>query len=118
CVAIFNASGLVVREAATGKEILRHQWKTSYDVNAATPIIDGSRIFIASGYSIGGALLQLDGSNVTVLWRSKSMRSKFSSPVLWKGNLYGFDESTLACLDFTNGEVRWSQPGLGMGTMI
>jgi outer membrane protein assembly factor BamB len=118
CAAIFNASGLVVREVATGKEVLRHQWKTSYDVNAATPIIQGDRILIASGYSKGGALLQMTGGDTKVLWQSKSMRSKFSSPILWKGNLYGFDESTLACLDFATGDVKWSQSGLGMGTVL
>jgi outer membrane protein assembly factor BamB len=117
-VALFNSSGLVVREVATGKEIARNQWKTSYDVNAATPIIDGDKIFIASGYSKGGALLQLDATDAKVLWQSKSMRSKFSSPVLWKGNIYGFDESTLACLDFASGELKWSQAGLGMGTLL
>jgi outer membrane protein assembly factor BamB len=118
CVAIFNASGLVVREVATGKEVLRHQWKTSYDVNAATPIIQGDRILIASGYSKGGALLQMAGGDAKVLWQSKSMRSKFSSPILWKGHLYGFDESTLACLDFATGDVKWTQSGLGMGTVL
>ena len=118
CVAMFNASGLVVREVATGKEVLRHHWRTSYDVNAATPIIHDGKILIASGYSVGGALLALDGNDAKVVWKNKSMKSKFSSPVLWQGHLYGFDESTLACLDFASGDEKWQQNGLGMGTVL
>jgi outer membrane protein assembly factor BamB len=118
CLALFNAYGLVIREVTTGSEISRHRWKTSYDVNAATPIIAGDRIFIASGYSKGGALLQLASDEFRVLWQTKNMRSQLPSPVLWKGNLYGFDEHMLTCLDFDTGEVRWQQPGLGQGTLI
>lgn len=118
CVASFNVTGLVVREAATGKEVARYPWKTSYDVNATTPIVLENKIFIASGYSKGGALLQLDGSEPTVLWQSKNMRNQLATSILWKGSLYGFDESALTCLNFSTGKVEWQQQGLGKGTLI
>ncbi len=118
CVALFNAFGLVVREVATGAEVARHPWKTSYDVNATTPIVAGDKIFIASGYSKGGALIQLDSTGPQVLWQTKNMRNQFATCVLWKGNLYGFDDSTLTCLDFASGDVQWKQQGLGKGTVV
>lgn len=117
-VAIFNAFGLVIRELATGKEAARFPWKTSYDVNAATPIVKDSKIFIASGYSKGGALLQFDGESLKSLWQTKDMRNQFTSCVLWQGHLYGFDESTLACLDFETGAKKWDQSGLGKATLF
>ncbi|MBI3919793.1 MAG: PQQ-like beta-propeller repeat protein, partial [Armatimonadetes bacterium] len=49
CLACFMAPGLVVLKSADGSEVCRHLWKTSYDVNAATPIITGDRIFLSSG---------------------------------------------------------------------
>ena len=50
-VAAFPEYGLVILERDTGKQVASTRWKTSYGVNAATPVIgeDGSRIFISSG---------------------------------------------------------------------
>jgi outer membrane protein assembly factor BamB len=46
------------------------------------------------------------------------MRNELSSSVLWQGSLYGFDRNRLTCLDWQTGQIRWSQPGLGQGTLI
>ncbi len=117
CLVTFNAFGLVIRSAA-GKELARHPWKTSYDINAAVPIISGDKIFISSGYNHGCALLQFTGAELKPVWENKKMRNHFNSSVLWKGSLYGFDESTLTCLDFATGDVKWIQPGLGKGSLM
>ena len=117
-LACFNAFGLVIREAAKGGEVARFKWKTSYDVNSATPIIDGDRIFISSGYNKGCALLQFTGSDLKSLWENKKMRNHFNSSVLWQGHLYGFDESALVCMDFKTGDVKWKQDGLGKGSLM
>ncbi|MCX6997518.1 MAG: PQQ-binding-like beta-propeller repeat protein [Kiritimatiellaeota bacterium] len=117
-LASFNAAGLAVRAANDGKELAHFPWKTSYDVNAATPIVAGGKIFISSGYNRGGALLQLSAGNLKALWEHKKMRNHFNSCVLWQGQLYGFDESTLTCLDFATGAARWQQEGLGKGSLM
>ena len=46
------------------------------------------------------------------------MKNHFSSSVLWKDHLYGFDDSTLACLDLADGAVKWTQGGLGKGSLM
>ena len=46
------------------------------------------------------------------------MRNHMNACVLWDGYLYGFDEKNLACLDFNTGETKWSQEGLGKGSLI
>ena len=46
------------------------------------------------------------------------MRNHMNSSVLHQGNLYGFDESTLTCLDFATGATKWKQDGLGKGALI
>ena len=118
CLAVFNGFGLVVQELDGGKEIARFPWKTKYDVNAATPIVAGDKIFISSGYSTGCALLQLQPGSLTALWQNKAMRNQFSSCVLWQDHLYGFDESALTCLDFATGAVKWTEPSLGKGALM
>ena len=115
--AIFTGVGLVLREVANGNEVARFPWKTSYDINPTTPIIAGDRIFISSGYGHGGALLKLDGRNLSKLWDTKSMRTKMNSCVLWKGHLYGFDEGELTCMIFETGTVKWKEKSFGMGAL-
>jgi len=118
CLAVFNGFGLVVHELNGGKEVARFPWKTTHEVNAATPIVMGDKIFIASGYGTGCALLRLETGRLTELWRNKSMRNHFASCVLWQGYLYGFDESTLTCLEFATGAVKWTEPSLGKGALL
>ena len=117
-LASFNAFGLILRKAGDGQELARFPWKTSYDINAATPIVAGDRIFISSGYNRGAALLQFMEQGLKPLWENKKMRNHFSSCVLWKDHLYGFDEGTLTCLEFATGAVRWRQEGLGKGGLM
>ena len=117
-LAIFNTLGLVILNSENGQEITHQTWKTDYDVNAATPIISGSNIFISSGYNVGGAVFKFDGKSLTQIWKNKNMRNHFNSCVLWKGCLYGFDEDQLRCIDFQTGDVKWTQRGLGKGSLM
>jgi outer membrane protein assembly factor BamB len=116
-VAFMNARALVVRAARDGRELWRFPWKTQYDVNAATPIIIGDDIFISSGYGHGGALVRPAANGASAVWESKSMRNQVNSSVLWEGHLYGFDESSLNCLEAATGAVKWKQGGLGKGSL-
>ena len=118
CIAIFCPAGLIVFETVTGKEVLRHPWKTSYDVNAATPIILGNEIFVSSGYNRGCSLILLEGNKATTVWENKNMRNHFNSCVFWKGYLYGFDEQDLKCIEKETGRVMWSKRGLGKGSLM
>lgn len=119
-VAFFNTFGLVVREAADGKEVMRYPWKTGYDVNPTTPIVSDGKIFISSGYSHGSALLPLGVADPKPIWENKEMKTKMNGCVLWKGNLYGFDEKggLLTCMEFATGNVKWQQKGMGLGSLM
>ena len=117
-LAVFNSSGLVILNPENGQELALHPWKTSYNVNAVTPIVSDDKIFISSGYNVGCALVQFSGDKLDVVWQSKNMKNHFNSCVLWEGHLYGFDETTLKCLDFQTGDVKWKQRGLGKGSLM
>lgn len=103
-----------------GQELWRYPWKTSYDVNAADPIISGGKIFISAGYDHGGALLDVSGGKPRLVWENKNMRNHFNGCVLLSGFLYGFDgdagksTTALKCLDLASGEVKWAEKtGIG-----
>ena len=117
-VAVFSAAGLTGRAVSNGRVLWHHTWRTSYDVNAATPVIFEDKIFISSGYGSGCALLQMSAKGIQQVWSNKNMRNHFNSCVLWQGHLYGFDESQLRCLDVITGAVKWSTPAYGKGSLM
>jgi outer membrane protein assembly factor BamB len=116
-LAVFNSDGLAVFDRTDGTEVAFHEWKTKYDINAATPIIMGSRIFISSGQNRGCAMMELTDGALKVVWENKEMSNKMSGCVLWEDHLYGFDEKILKCIG-TDGKERWRKRGLGMGTLM
>jgi hypothetical protein len=119
---LLKATALVGLDAATGRELWRTDWKTSYDVNAATPIVIGSnRIFVSSGYGHGGALFEI-GKTVTKRWENKNLRAQINTPVVWQGAIYGIDgdaspKAPLVCLDLETGKGRWEEK-VGGGSLV
>ena len=123
CVALFGLQHLFALEAATGKILWQFEWKTSYDINSADPIVDGDSIFISSGYNRGCALLKIGDGKVTQVYTNKNMRNQCNCSVLWKGHVYGFDgqvggRGKLTCIDLGTGQVKWAQGGLGTGSLM
>jgi len=116
-LAIFGQNALIVVEAATGRQLCRSPWKTSYDINAADPIIWDGKAFISSGYNKGCSLVEIAPEPRTI-WQNRSMRNHFNSCVLLDGYVYGFDESQLRCLDAKTGQQKWTQKGLGKGSLM
>ena len=119
CIALFTAKEMVAIAHKTGKILWKIPWKTNYDVNAADAIIAGNKIFLSSGYNTGCAVYTFGSSDPTEDWRNKTMRNHFNSCVLWKGYIYGVDDgSSISCLDFKTGDVKWAQRGFGKGSLM
>src|SRR5205085_10227517 len=85
----------------------------------------GDYVFISSDYNTGCALLHLiDQGNGAVgvepvyVRRNKLMRNHHSTCVLHDGYLYGFDDSTLNCVDLRRGEEKWSGRGINKGCLL
>jgi outer membrane protein assembly factor BamB len=121
-VLVFAAKAVVAVELATGKELWSHTWNTSYDVNAADPLVMGDKVFISSGYGRGGALLQVTGAGCKVAWENKNLASQFSTPVWFGSAIYGINGNTgrgeVCCIDPATGAVRWSRKESGFGSLM
>lgn len=123
-VAIFAAKHIVGVNIKNGEELWRHPWKTSYDVNAADPIIAGDKVFLSSGYGAGCGVIQFGPGQTSLVWKNKTMRNHFNSCVLVGDYIYGIDGQAedehppLRCLDFKTGAVKWSEPIPGTGTLM
>jgi outer membrane protein assembly factor BamB len=122
-VLLGSAKAYVAVDTKSGDELWRHRWLTRYGVNAADPILQGTEVFIASGYNKGGVLLQLGEAKPKEGWKTKELRTQMNPAVLLDGYLYGTDgdsgnDAQLKCLDWKTGEVKWTQKGIGTGGVI
>lgn len=111
---VFAASGLVGMEPMTGKTLWSVPWQTSYDVNASTPIVDGDKVFVTSGYGHGAAQFQVTAAGAQQVWTTTEVQSRFPAAVLDSGYLYCISEDrlgTLKCLDWKDGKVKWTARG-------
>lgn len=115
---LMAASEAIALDPKTGRVIWRHPWKTSYDVNAADPIVSGNRVFVSSGYNHGAAVLEVKDNQVTEVWKSRVLRNQFSSSVLLGNHVYGVDENQLRCVEFATGNVTWTDRVTGKGTLL
>jgi outer membrane protein assembly factor BamB len=117
-MALMGAEALMAVGVNDGKKLWEFPWETAHDVNAADPVIDGDRYLISSGYGKGCALVQVKGTQPTLLWQNKNLRSHFATAVIWKGHAYGVDENEMVCLDLASGAVRWRERSLGKGSLM
>ncbi len=113
---VFTGVGLIGVAADSGQLLWRFPWKTSYDVNAATPLVAGNRILISSGYKHGCAMVEITPQGPESRWENTELQAQFSSPVAYNGHIYGVgDPGVLVCLDPATGAALWKQPGFEKG---
>jgi outer membrane protein assembly factor BamB len=121
-LACFTVKGVFGLARDDGRVLWEYPWTTKYDINATTPILDGNKLFIGSGYDSGSALIaisQEDGKwKAEEVWRSELMKNQFQSSVLIDGYLYGFHNKVMMCMKFDTGEAQWEERGLGHGCVL
>ncbi|MBP89037.1 MAG: Pyrrolo-quinoline quinone [Planctomycetaceae bacterium] len=94
-------------------------------VNAATPLLWGDRLFVASSYGVGAQLWQIGASSAKRIWdKQEVMSSQYTTCVYRDGFLYGchgredYQNGELRCIDAKTGEVRWSFDRSGVAHVI
>jgi outer membrane protein assembly factor BamB len=122
-ILVFTASRLVGLTPDGRAVLWEFPWKTNFDVNASQPLVLGdNRVFVSTGYGTGAAVIELtpSGSGLTPreVWRNIRMKNQFASSVLHDGFIYGLDESILACVDASTGELRWKGGRYGYGQIM
>jgi len=121
-VALFSTRSVLAVAVANGQKLWEFPWQTSYDINAADPIISGDKVFISSGYNRGCALLRMSGATVTAVWENKALRNHYANSVLVGAYIYGFDGQAggarLKCIDFNTGAAKWERPELSAGGLM
>ncbi len=108
----------------SGRMLWSRPWKifmNNYNIAQPTRLTDDV-VLISAGYGTGAEAFNLikekDTLKAESLWKSKSLKTKFSSPVFWEGYLYGLNENRLVCLDAANGSLQWRGNKYGYGQII
>ncbi len=121
-VMVFKGTRMVAHDFKSGKQLWEIPWKTSYDVNASSPVIIGNQFLISSGYKDGrAAVFNITSGAPKKVWQNDDIKTKMSSCVVYKGHVYGVSEKKgmLMCIDQANGKTLWSErKGGQFGTLM
>lgn len=115
---VFHGRELVIYDLeAKGKPLFQHTWRTSYDVNASNPQFLANKAFIASGYGMGYAVLDLARKG-KVLHKDNDLRMIFQNSLLLDGDVLGVFgdkriDAELVRMDLATGKIRWRKPLAG-----
>jgi len=94
-------------------------------VNAATPLVDGTRLFVTASYGIGCRMVDLKTETPTDIWQSRDViSSQYASPVRSGDHLYAITgrqdigDAGLLCVRWADGKTTWTRPDFGTGHLI
>ena len=104
----------------SGQPLWSERWLTSFNCNAADPIVYDGKMFLSSGYNRGAALFDLTDGQPKLIWKTKEMKNQIHTSILFDGHLYGIDGdmesgARLKCMDWVTGNVVWSVDDLRPG---
>ena len=107
-----------------GKTKWKHPWKIFLNnAQIAQPLTLADDTFLLSaGYGKGAECLQIrkdgTGYNLSTIWKSKHLKTKFSNAILHDGSIYGYSENLLVCLDANTGDLNWRGKKYGYGRIL
>ena len=126
-LAIHSPRALTIVDAADGTQVWTTERRQPIGVNAPDPVVDGTKVFVTAGRAFGGALFDVTGAT-TPLWEQEGLSSHWHTSVLLNGYLFGPDgnnsegagrsPTSLRCLDWKTGEIKWTEPKLGFNGLI
>jgi outer membrane protein assembly factor BamB len=122
-ILLFDGAGLAGFDSADGRELWSHPWETMMGMNITQPLVVGpDRVLISSEQSNGAAVLEItrDSAQFSAreVWHNRNLASKFSSPVLHDGHIFGLSYGILTCLDAATGARRWKEERYGHGQIL
>jgi outer membrane protein assembly factor BamB len=118
-VLAFNQRMITAHEPATGNLLWSHPWGNGNVVCSSPAQVSENRILFSSGYGYGSELLEVTNNSgalqVTRLWKSNRLKSKFGHLFLGDGCAYGLDDGVLAAIDLVEGSLVWKENRHGHG---
>lgn len=123
-ILVFNEAGIASHHPETGEALWSFPWGNDQNNNCGQPlVIDESHVLLSTGYGTGSVMLEISHSDTggwtaAEQWRSRDLKSKFASPMLHNGFVYGLDDGILVCVDGETGKRRWKKGRYGHGQLL
>jgi outer membrane protein assembly factor BamB len=116
----FTADALTGLDLKTGSRLWRVPFKTNAKRHAASPVLIGDDTLTVNSHTFGLVAMKISkGGSVfkaTPRWTNAQAKINLATPTFVDGFLYsqgGLNAKTLICVDASNGEMKWAQPGFG-----
>ena len=123
-ILLMSSTGATSVAPADGKLLWSHSWPSDTRVVQPGATADGD-LLISIGDGMGGAGVRRIGLahgssewNVAERWTSEELNPDFNDFVVHKGHAFGFDYSTLACIDLADGKRKWKGGRYGHGQLV
>jgi outer membrane protein assembly factor BamB len=119
-------SELISIDPENGKVFFKYPFtpRISASVSAATPLVDGTMIFISASYGTGATVLRVEQGKAVKVWAADSVLSNhYATSVHRNGLLFGFDgrqeeKAAFVCVDWKTGKSKWRKEHFGAGTVL
>lgn len=115
----FLSKGVVGVDAATGNLLWRYDETGGGPANIATPVAGDGHVY-APGQQTAGLVKLTSGANsvsAEQVYLKRDLPNAIGGAVLVDGYLYGTTRAGLVCADFKTGDVKWSDPSIGVGAI-
>lgn len=122
-ILIVNGHSVTGHHPNNGRIFWEYPWQSDSPKATQPLLIDTNLVLVAAGYGLGCSLLRIESSSsgewpVSVVWKNRNIKPKFTNLVRRGAYIYGLDEGVLACLDLTNGNRVWKQGRYGHGQIL
>jgi outer membrane protein assembly factor BamB len=119
-IVLLHSNGATSVAPADGKLLWEHSWPGEPIVQPATTASGDLLISVSASSGIRRlAVAQGSGGwNVQERWTSEELNPWFNDFVVHNGHVYGFNGSTLVCIDLENGNLNWKGKRYGYGQMV
>ncbi|MFO0805846.1 MAG: PQQ-binding-like beta-propeller repeat protein [Gemmataceae bacterium] len=113
--------GLVGVAATDGKVLWRYA-RAYEDVAISTPLVLGDHVYASVGFGEGCDMVKIAANGgaftATKVYANKDVQNRDGGLILANGLVFGHSEKGgWTCQDFVTGAVKWSDPGVGRGTV-
>jgi outer membrane protein assembly factor BamB len=123
-VLFVNGQGVVGVAPADGTVLWKHAWEGDSIVQPA--VTAEGDVLLGSGSGLGSevgvrriaVLHGAGGWTAQERWTSIGLKPYFNDFVVHKDHAFGFDGSSLACIDLKNGERKWKGGSYGHGQIV
>lgn len=123
-ILLTSSTGVTSVSPVDGQPFWSYSWPSDTRIMQPAVIADGD-FMISVGDGMGGSGMRRiavkqgsSGWTTEERWTSEDLTSSFNDFVIHNGHAFGFDHSTVACIDLKDGKRKWKGARYGYGQLV